>query len=60
MFLIPLPWTIVLFLIRVGHAALSVLPPFLELAGVHFSVIPDFSAISFHIGIFELASVGFL
>lgn len=60
MFLIPLPWTVVLFLIRVGHTALSVLPPLLELAGVHFSIMPDFSAIPLHVGIFELASVGFL
>jgi len=60
MFLIPLPRTIVLFLIRVGHLTLSIFASFSELTLVHFSIVPDFSAVSFHIRIFEVAGVSLL
>ena len=60
MFLIPLPRTIVLFLIRISHLALSILASFSELALVNFTIVPHFSALSFHIRIFKVAGVGLL
>ena len=58
--LILLPAAFVLFQIGVGHGTLTVLAPLLELALVGLSILPDFRAVSFHVGIPKVARIGLL
>lgn len=58
--LVLLPRALILLLVWVGHGSFAVLASLLELTDVAFSIEPLLSAVTIHVCIFEVASVGLL
>ena len=54
------PASNVLPLVWVSHRSMALLATFSEGADIDFAVLPDLSALTVHVRIFELASVGLL